>query len=107
MKDHVGVRTVAALAGAMLAAFAAPEVGLDAVIEHAEAQRPTMDARFGESLDYELLRNDSIGGSLIRVVFVHRFEKHAVPWQFVWYRGGDGWLLNSFSFTDDLAQLLR
>ncbi len=84
-----------------------PEADLDALIEHAEAQRPIMEARFGESLDYELLRNDSVGGSMIRVVFLHRFENHAVPWQFVWYRGGDGWLLSSFKFTDDVAALFQ
>jgi hypothetical protein len=40
-------------------------------------------------------------------IFLHRFERHAVVWQFLWYRGKDGWLLSNISYTDQLPQLFR
>jgi hypothetical protein len=66
-----------------------------------------MAARFGASIGYELLRNDTVGDSLQRTVFIHRFDKHAMAWMFIWYRGKDGWVLNNFSYVDNPAMLFR
>jgi hypothetical protein len=78
---------------------------MEALIQQIEQQKPIRDARYGASVDYELIRNDTIHDSLIRAIFLHRFERHAVVWQFVWYRGKDGWLLSNISYTDQLPQL--
>ena len=79
------------------------EIDLDSLVAQAEIQMPTMIARYGKSLGYELLRNDTIGGSLIQVVYLQRLEKHAVVWRFILYRGSNGWLINTFNFADDIT----
>lgn len=80
---------------------------IEALIQQVEQQKPIMDDRYGASVDYELIRNDTIHDSLIRAIFLHRFERHAVVWQFLWYRGKDGWVLSNISYTDQLPQLFR
>lgn len=80
---------------------------IDKIVDSIEQQAPTVARRFGDSADYELLRNDTVGGSLVRAVFLHRFEKHAMVWLFIWYRGQDGWVLSKFSYTDDVSLLFR
>lgn len=78
---------------------------IEALVQQVEQQRSTMDDSYGASIDYELIRNDTIHDSLIRAVFLHRFEQHAVVWQFLWYRGKGGWVLSNISYTDQLPQL--
>lgn len=80
---------------------------VEALIVQIEEQAPVRSQRYGLSIDYELLRNDMIGDSLIRTVFLHRFDRHAVAWQFVWYRGDDGWVLSNMRYADDLDALFR
>lgn len=80
---------------------------IDLLIKQVEEQRPTMAARFGASLGYELLRNDTVGGSLQRTVFLHRFDKHAMVWLFLWYRSKDGWILSNVSYGDNMTLLFQ
>ena len=80
---------------------------IEALIQQVEQQKPGMDERYGKSVGYELIRNDTIHDSLIRAIFLHRFERHAVVWQLLWYRGKDGWVLSNISYTDQLPQLFR
>lgn len=84
-----------------------PDAEIEALVKQLEQQRPILAARFGGSVNYELLRNDTVGDSLLRTVFLHRFEKHAMVWQFIWYRGNDGWVLTNFRFADDVSLLFR
>lgn len=80
-----------------------PAAEFDAMIGQVELQMPVMLSRFGKSIGYELLRNDTVGESLTQVVYLQRFEKHATVWRFVLYRGADGWVVNSFNFVDNIS----
>ena len=85
----------------------APDAQFDAMAEQIRQQKPVVDSRFGESLGYELLRNDTIGDSLTRPVFLHRFERGGMVWLFTWYRGSEGWMLTNVRFVDDATLLFR
>ena len=80
-----------------------PPAEFDALIGQAELQMPMMLARFGKSVGNELIRNDSVGESLMQVVQIHKFEKHATVWRFIFYRSGKGWVLNSFNYADNIS----
>ncbi len=81
---------------------AVPTAEIDAILGQAELQQPMLVARFGKSIGYEQIRNDAVGSSLARVVYIQRFEKHAMVWRFILYRGNDGWIINSFKYADDI-----
>jgi hypothetical protein len=80
---------------------------METLVSQIEGQAESIKTRFGESLGYELLRNDTVGGFLQRTVFLHRFEKHAMVWMFLWYRGKDGWVLNNISYVDNPSLLFQ
>lgn len=82
-----------------------PGAEIDAIIGQAELQQPVFLSRFGKSIGYELIRNDTVSDSLSRVVYIQRYESHAMVWQFVLYRGIDGWSINSFKYMDDISVL--
>ena len=80
---------------------------MDAFIAQVAKEQESWNERFGKSIGYELLRNDTVGDSMIRTLFLQRFDQHAIVWLFVWYRGSQGWVLNRFSFVEDSASLFR
>lgn len=80
-----------------------PTAEIDAALGQAQMQQPVIAARFGKSIGYELIRNDSVGGSLAQIVYLQKFEKHATVWRFILYRGSDGWTINTFKYVDDLT----
>lgn len=68
-------------------------------------QLPVMSQRFGKSNGYEFIREEKTGESLLRIIYIHRFEKHPMRWSFYFYRGKSGWVLDTFKTDDDIRQL--
>jgi len=80
-----------------------PQSELDTMLGHVELQLPMIAGRFGKSIGYELIRNDTAGGSLMQTVYIQKFEKHAMVWRFIFYKTEKGWVLNSFKYVDDIT----
>ena len=82
---------------------AVPAAEIDAIHGQAELMQPMLVTRFGKSIGYEQIRNDAVGSSLAQIVYIQRFEKHAMVWRFILYRGSDGWIINSFKYEDNIG----
>ncbi|WP_313704702.1 hypothetical protein [Massilia sp.] len=82
-----------------------PRAEFDVMIEQIKLQQPAMAQRFGRSIGHEFIREDKVGENLLRIVHIQRFEKHAMRWTFYFYRGNDGWVLNTFKSDDDIQLL--
>lgn len=62
---------------------------------------------FGSSLgEYELVREQTVSASVVRLVYVERFEKNGMTWVFVMYQGSDGWKVASVNWFPDPAAAL-
>ncbi|MBD9470206.1 DUF2059 domain-containing protein [Pseudoxanthomonas sp. PXM01] len=85
----------------------ATKAQMGAFIEQLSTHQSTWGKRFGKSTGYELLRNDTVGDSMLRSVFLHRFDEHAIVWYFIWYRGTKGWVMSRFVFLEDSATLFH
>ena len=80
-----------------------PQSELDTMIKNAEAAMPQIIEKFGKVIGYEHIRNETAGSSLVRVAYLHRFERHAVVWQFILYKNLNGWIVSSVTFNDDIT----
>lgn len=83
-----------------------PKVEIDGIVSQAMLQVPVMEARFGKSIGYEFISESRAGDSVLKYVYLHKFEKHAIVWQFVFYRPSQTWLLNSFKYSDSVLDEL-
>lgn len=72
---------------------------------NSKAQRDQFGIRYGKTVGYEFIGQKKIGESLIRLTYMEKTEKHALPWMFYFYRTPSGWMLNSFSWNDQIPQL--
>lgn len=86
--------------------LAIPAAEFDALLDQLKTQQPAMIQRFGKSIGHEFIRQDKAGENLLRIIQLHRFEKHVMRWSFYFYRGKNGgWVLNTFKTDDDIRQL--
>lgn len=77
-----------------------PSAEFDAMVVQATTQYPLATSRFGQSIGQEFILEDRIGQSLARLIYIQRFEKHAMRWMFYLYKGSNGWVINTFRFDD-------
>ncbi len=82
-----------------------PAAEIDASLGQYKIQQTAVTQRFGASLGKEFVREEKVGESIIRLTYLHRFEKHPMRWVFIFYRGDKGWVLNTFRFDDNIHAL--
>jgi hypothetical protein len=44
--------------------------------------------------------------SLLKLTYIEKTERHALPWMFYFYRSPTGWVLNTFVWHDQMQNLL-
>lgn len=79
-----------------------PEVEIDGLANQIATQWPIVDQRFGQSTGYEFVREEKIGESFTRYYYLHKFQNHAIYWQFTFYKPKDTWVVNGVQFLDSL-----
>lgn len=82
-----------------------PAAEFDAITATTRAQRAKAGTRFGKSVGWECLDHEKAGESVARVICYEKTEKHALPWLFYFYKTPRGWVLNSFTWNDNLPSL--
>jgi hypothetical protein len=82
-----------------------PESEFKVMMEQTRLQLPTIQGRFGKIVGTEFISEKIIGKSLLQIVHIQKFQKHAMRWRFLFYSADGKWVLNTFNF-DDKIQLL-
>lgn len=82
-----------------------PESEFDVMLNNLKLQQPMIDQRFGKTVGVENMGEKIVGNSFMRIAYAQKFEKHAMRWNFYFYKPKSGWVLNTFN-TDDKLQLL-
>jgi hypothetical protein len=70
-------------------------------------QTAIIEGRYGEVLSTEFISETNIKDFIHQETYVVRLEKHILRIQFVYYRGKDGWIINSFKWDDKMMELLK
>lgn len=84
-----------------------PDTELQSVALQSQALRDQFASRYGKSIGYELIEEKKSGGSLLRLIYIEKTAKHALPWTFYFYKSPDGWVLNSFDWNDQIQGAFR
>jgi hypothetical protein len=61
--------------------------------------------RYGNTIGYEFISQQKVGDSLISIVYIEKTQKHALPWSFYFYKTPQGWVLNTFTWSDEMHKL--
>ena len=82
-----------------------PSAEFDAMVGKATLQLPAITQRFGKSLGHDFITESKVGESLVRLIYIQRYECHAMRWRFLLYKSSTGWVINSFHFDDRIHEL--
>lgn len=78
-----------------------PPSEVDSLIGRIKLQLPMVTQRYGNSLGYEFIREERVGNSLVRLTYIQRLDRNALPWHFIFYLSPSGWTVNGFFFVDN------
>ncbi|RIX46047.1 MAG: hypothetical protein D3M94_10045 [Rhodocyclales bacterium GT-UBC] len=79
-----------------------PESEFQGLALQTKSQRDQFGVRYGKSFGYELVNERKAGDSILRLIYVEKTAKHALPWVFFFYKSPTGWVLNSFAWNDQI-----
>ena len=72
-----------------------------------KSQREQYGSRYGKAVGYECIDQKKVGEFLVRILCVEKTERHAMPWNFYFYKSPKGWVLNSFTWNDQLPAIFN
>ena len=76
--------------------------------DHIQRLRDGITTRHGKSSgEFEFIRKETIGASLVRFVYLEKLERSAVVWKLVFYRAGGVWKWKDLGVTDHLEPEFR
>ncbi len=84
-----------------------PVSELDGLAAATVTQRASVEARFGESLGYELISQETVGDSLLRFTYLEKNQMHGLRWVFRFYKPRDSWTINSIHWDDSIELLFE
>ena len=82
-----------------------PSAEFDAAVGQIKLQLPAISERFGKSIGSEYILEEKMGESLFLLLYINKFERHAMRWRFYFYRGSEGWVIDTFYFDDRTQEL--
>ena len=111
------IRSPASIADTFLARVGKGEVGpaydelfRNSPMTHQSLQIDTLKRQtqsvlpvYGKVLGFELYKQEKFGESLVRLIYVQRFEKHPIIWKFWIYKPAGTWRVNMVTFNDQLV----
>ncbi|MBP0598895.1 hypothetical protein J8I26_12310 [Herbaspirillum sp. LeCh32-8] len=78
---------------------------LEVARSNARSSRMAIEAQVGNSVGYEFIRSEKVGDSLIKLTYIEKTERQAIPWQFIFYKAPAGWGISAFSNGDNVDAL--
>ncbi len=77
---------------------------LDKALQQAQSARTVeFVQRYGRTRGHEFVSKRKVGISLARIVFLEKTDKHPIMWSFFFYQSPTGWVLDSFTWDNQVA----
>ena len=75
--------------------------------EQIEGQLTQVREKFGPPLGYERVHDEQIGSSLMRLLYVLRYDKQPIVAEMIYYRADDSWTLINVRLSVELRMLWK
>lgn len=84
-----------------------PEHEFLALIDQMKMQQPMISQRFGKTISVEVAAVEEVGESLMLVLYLQKFDNHVLRWKFYFYKPRNEWVLNTFTFDDQIHSMFQ
>ncbi len=75
------------------------------IVESLKKQTASLLATLGSPLGYEFVKEQRYGDSMVRVVYILKYDKGPVIWEFYFYKPKSEWILINMEPSDRLSIL--
>lgn len=80
---------------------------LETGISKAAEQRKSFQSRFGKLVGVQFIEQAKVAETVMRLVYLEKFENSAIRWQFYFYKPQEEWRFNYFFLDDNIGGLFQ
>lgn len=91
---------VATAFGTLTPYWPMPQNEIDAIEEKTIKYLNMLEARFGEPIGADKIKNETISTIALRETYLVRYTKSAIRLKFTYYKNEEGWIVNAFKWDD-------
>ncbi len=84
-----------------------PEAEIEVMLGKMDAQRRLIAPRFGKTVGTQFVAQKVVADSAAYFLYIEKYERHLLRWNFYLYRAKDRWQLNSVDFDDRIQGLFE
>jgi hypothetical protein len=103
--NHLGTGSFDAAMVLIRRHLAAPPERLKEIEIRFSTAFASAQVEFGNGIGKEMIKQGRVGDALIRDVYLVKYERGAVRWNFLFYKRKDGWVLNEAQLEGNLNTL--
>lgn len=70
-----------------------------------EEQAPTVRKNYGDAIGYLFISKENLKDTVLKLVYLMKYEKHIIRWSFIFYKPIDSWVLDYFNYDDSIEAL--
>jgi hypothetical protein len=78
---------------------------MDSLENQLLGQADTIRESYGDPIGYVLISKANLKDTVLRVVYVVKYERHLIRWTFIFYKPYDSWILDFFNYDDSIEDL--
>jgi hypothetical protein len=81
------------------------EEGFTTALAKTTSARAEVHKKMGKSLGVEQVKIEMVSDTVLKIVFLEKFQKSLMIWNFYFYKPNTEWFLNTFEWDDNIRTL--
>jgi hypothetical protein len=78
---------------------------MDSLENQLLGQADTIKESYGDPIGYVLISRVNLKDTVLKTVYVVKYERHLIRWTFIFYKPYDSWILDFFNYDDSIEDL--
>jgi hypothetical protein len=78
---------------------------MDSLENQLLGQAETIKESYGDPIGYVLISRVNLKDTVLKTVYVVKYERHLIRWTFIFYKPYDSWILDFFNYDDSIEDL--
>ncbi|MGA2764919.1 MAG: hypothetical protein ABSG17_16340 [Spirochaetia bacterium] len=78
---------------------------VDSLENQLKGQATTIKNSYGDPIGYVLISMENLKDTILKGVYVVKYERHLIRWSFIFYKPYSSWILDYFNYDDAIEAL--
>jgi hypothetical protein len=78
---------------------------VDSLETQLRAQAATITKNYGDPLGFAFISGENLRDTVMRLVYIVKYQRHMIRWSFIFYKPVDSWILDYVNYDDSVEAL--